>query len=178
MRYTFDLVYIYIQTKRTKKKRILLFLCAVDDTVLLLCVCFILIFFSAFLFLISFTILTCYNFYVFVLQTTTKEGYLLKQTWTFQRWRRRYFRLKGHRLYYAKDAKVSFDLLLNWVLSHLGMFHHLTMVMLWLEILERDCSLFIELFFMIPLVSGYESRQNRVRTLQFTEILFQLLLNK
>lgn len=39
-------------------------------------------------------------------QATTKEGYLLKQTWSFQRWRRRYFRLKGHRLYYAKDAKV------------------------------------------------------------------------
>ncbi|KAG4078296.1 hypothetical protein HA402_013006, partial [Bradysia odoriphaga] len=39
------------------------------------------------------------------LVATIKEGYLLKQTWSFQRWRRRYFRLKGHRLYYAKDAK-------------------------------------------------------------------------
>ncbi|KAL0281549.1 UNVERIFIED_CONTAM: hypothetical protein PYX00_002500 [Menopon gallinae] len=36
-----------------------------------------------------------------------KEGYLLKQT-SFQRWRRRYFRLKGRTLYYAKDAKVRF----------------------------------------------------------------------
>lgn len=44
---------------------------------------------------------------LFYFQATTKEGYLLKQTWSFQRWRRRYFRLKGHRLYYAKDAKVS-----------------------------------------------------------------------
>lgn len=30
----------------------------------------------------------------------------MKQTWSFQRWRRRYFRLKGHKLYYAKDSKV------------------------------------------------------------------------
>uniref|UniRef100_A0A182Y4N4 Diacylglycerol kinase n=1 Tax=Anopheles stephensi TaxID=30069 RepID=A0A182Y4N4_ANOST len=37
--------------------------------------------------------------------TATKEGYLMKQTWSFQRWRRRYFRLKGHKLYYAKDSK-------------------------------------------------------------------------
>ncbi|XP_052868545.1 diacylglycerol kinase eta [Anopheles cruzii] len=29
----------------------------------------------------------------------------MKQTWSFQRWRRRYFRLKGHKLYYAKDSK-------------------------------------------------------------------------
>ncbi|CAH0557041.1 unnamed protein product [Brassicogethes aeneus] len=41
---------------------------------------------------------------------STKEGYLLKQTWSFQRWRRRYFKLKGRRLYYAKDTKaVIFD---------------------------------------------------------------------
>ncbi|XP_063914004.1 diacylglycerol kinase eta isoform X3 [Zophobas morio] len=39
-----------------------------------------------------------------------KEGYLLKQTWSFQRWRRRYFKLKGRKLYYAKDTKaVIFD---------------------------------------------------------------------
>ncbi|KAK4880789.1 hypothetical protein RN001_008935 [Aquatica leii] len=38
-----------------------------------------------------------------------KEGYLLKQTWSFQRWRRRYFKLRGRRLYYAKDTK-SFSL--------------------------------------------------------------------
>uniref|UniRef100_A0A1A9W1M3 PH domain-containing protein n=1 Tax=Glossina brevipalpis TaxID=37001 RepID=A0A1A9W1M3_9MUSC len=36
-----------------------------------------------------------------------KEGFLLKQTWSFQRWRRRYFRLKRHKFYYAKDPKVS-----------------------------------------------------------------------
>lgn len=36
-----------------------------------------------------------------------KEGFLLKQTWSFQRWRRRYFRLKHNKLYYAKDSKVS-----------------------------------------------------------------------
>uniref|UniRef100_A0A182MTL3 PH domain-containing protein n=1 Tax=Anopheles culicifacies TaxID=139723 RepID=A0A182MTL3_9DIPT len=40
-------------------------------------------------------------------RTATKEGYLMKQTWSFQRWRRRYFRLKGHKLYYAKGSKVS-----------------------------------------------------------------------
>ncbi|XP_043466495.1 diacylglycerol kinase eta-like isoform X2 [Leptopilina heterotoma] len=33
----------------------------------------------------------------------TKEGYLMKQTWTFQRWKRRYFKLKGRTLYYAKS---------------------------------------------------------------------------
>lgn len=58
----------------------------------------------AFLF-VKFYDLTC-CFVTFYFQATTKEGYLLKQTWSFQRWRRRYFRLKGHRLYYAKDAKV------------------------------------------------------------------------
>lgn len=36
-----------------------------------------------------------------------KEGYLLKQNWYFQRWRRRYFRLKRNFLYYAKHGKVS-----------------------------------------------------------------------
>ncbi|KFB43892.1 AGAP002226-PA-like protein [Anopheles sinensis] len=39
-----------------------------------------------------------------------KEGYLMKQTWSFQRWRRRYFRLKGQKLYYAKDSKVCIAL--------------------------------------------------------------------
>ncbi|XP_063428403.1 diacylglycerol kinase delta-like isoform X2 [Mytilus trossulus] len=34
----------------------------------------------------------------------TKEGYLMKQT-NFQRWKRRYFKLKGRKLYYAKDTK-------------------------------------------------------------------------
>ncbi|XP_049947196.1 diacylglycerol kinase eta-like [Schistocerca serialis cubense] len=36
----------------------------------------------------------------------TKEGFLMKQTWSFQRWRRRYFKLKGRKLYYAKDTKI------------------------------------------------------------------------
>ncbi|XP_063242323.1 diacylglycerol kinase eta isoform X2 [Bacillus rossius redtenbacheri] len=41
---------------------------------------------------------------------STKEGYLMKQTWSFQRWRRRYFKLRGNKLYYAKDTKaVIFD---------------------------------------------------------------------
>ncbi|XP_066141858.1 diacylglycerol kinase eta isoform X2 [Euwallacea fornicatus] len=39
-----------------------------------------------------------------------KEGYLLKHTWTFQRWRKRYFKLMGRKLYYSKDPKaVIFD---------------------------------------------------------------------
>ncbi|KAK4010668.1 hypothetical protein OUZ56_019800 [Daphnia magna] len=36
----------------------------------------------------------------------TREGFLMKQTSSFQRWRRRYFKLKGRTLYYAKDTKV------------------------------------------------------------------------
>lgn len=40
-------------------------------------------------------------------QAATKEGFLMKQTWSFQRWRRRYFRLKGHKLFYAKGPDVS-----------------------------------------------------------------------
>jgi diacylglycerol kinase (ATP) len=43
---------------------------------------------------------------VYVFQAATKEGFLMKQTWSFQRWRRRYFKLKGRKLYYAKDTKV------------------------------------------------------------------------
>ncbi|XP_059351817.1 diacylglycerol kinase delta-like isoform X2 [Daphnia carinata] len=40
----------------------------------------------------------------------TREGFLMKQTSSFQRWRRRYFKLKGRTLYYAKDTKsVIFD---------------------------------------------------------------------
>lgn len=31
----------------------------------------------------------------------------MKQTSSFQRWRRRYFKLKGGTLYYAKDTKVN-----------------------------------------------------------------------
>ncbi|XP_068156748.1 diacylglycerol kinase eta isoform X4 [Drosophila tropicalis] len=36
-----------------------------------------------------------------------KEGFLLKHTWSFQRWRRRYFRLKRNSLFYAKDEKCD-----------------------------------------------------------------------
>ncbi|XP_064076853.1 diacylglycerol kinase eta [Vanessa tameamea] len=32
-----------------------------------------------------------------------KEGYLMKQTRSFQRWQRRYFKLRGRTLYYAKE---------------------------------------------------------------------------
>ncbi|KAI9580740.1 hypothetical protein GQX74_013241 [Glossina fuscipes] len=42
-----------------------------------------------------------------------KEGFLLKQTWSFQRWRRRYFRLKRNKLYYAKDPKIAFNRVLR-----------------------------------------------------------------
>ncbi|MED6265406.1 hypothetical protein CHARACLAT_025137 [Characodon lateralis] len=38
-------------------------------------------------------------------QTSIKEGLLLKQTSSFQRWKKRYFKLRGRTLYYAKDAK-------------------------------------------------------------------------
>lgn len=40
-------------------------------------------------------------------QTVLKEGDLLKQTSSFQRWKRRYFKLRGRTLYYAQNAKVS-----------------------------------------------------------------------
>uniref|UniRef100_A0A8C2B728 Diacylglycerol kinase n=1 Tax=Cyprinus carpio TaxID=7962 RepID=A0A8C2B728_CYPCA len=41
---------------------------------------------------------------------TTCEGLLLKQTSSFQRWKKRYFKLRGRTLYYAKDAKsLIFD---------------------------------------------------------------------
>nr|XP_023653382.1 diacylglycerol kinase delta-like isoform X3 [Paramormyrops kingsleyae] len=39
-----------------------------------------------------------------------KEGFLLKQTSSFQRWKRRYFKLRGRTLYYAHDSKsLIFD---------------------------------------------------------------------
>ncbi|XP_023693001.1 diacylglycerol kinase delta-like isoform X2 [Paramormyrops kingsleyae] len=39
-----------------------------------------------------------------------KEGFLLKQTSSFQRWKRRYFKLRCRTLYYAKDSKsLIFD---------------------------------------------------------------------
>uniref|UniRef100_A0A670IM38 Diacylglycerol kinase n=1 Tax=Podarcis muralis TaxID=64176 RepID=A0A670IM38_PODMU len=39
-----------------------------------------------------------------------KEGMLMKQTSSFQRWKRRYFKLRGRTLYYAKTAKsIIFD---------------------------------------------------------------------
>lgn len=40
-------------------------------------------------------------------QPVVKEGYLMKQTRSFQRWQRRYFRLRGRTLYYAKEKDVS-----------------------------------------------------------------------
>ncbi|XP_062957776.1 diacylglycerol kinase eta isoform X4 [Cynocephalus volans] len=42
--------------------------------------------------------------------TSIKEGQLLKQTSSFQRWKKRYFKLRGRTLYYAKDSKsLIFD---------------------------------------------------------------------
>uniref|UniRef100_A0A672UQW4 Diacylglycerol kinase n=1 Tax=Strigops habroptila TaxID=2489341 RepID=A0A672UQW4_STRHB len=44
------------------------------------------------------------------LDTIIKEGMLMKQTSSFQRWKRRYFKLRGRTLYYAKTAKsIIFD---------------------------------------------------------------------
>uniref|UniRef100_A0A8C9WCQ7 Diacylglycerol kinase n=1 Tax=Scleropages formosus TaxID=113540 RepID=A0A8C9WCQ7_SCLFO len=41
---------------------------------------------------------------------SVKEGHLLKQSSSFQRWKRRYFKLRGRTLYYAKDSKsLIFD---------------------------------------------------------------------
>uniref|UniRef100_A0A8C7IAJ3 Diacylglycerol kinase n=1 Tax=Oncorhynchus kisutch TaxID=8019 RepID=A0A8C7IAJ3_ONCKI len=41
---------------------------------------------------------------------SVKEGILLKQTSSFQRWKRRFFKLRGRTLYYAKDSKsLIFD---------------------------------------------------------------------
>ncbi|XP_058856596.1 diacylglycerol kinase delta-like isoform X2 [Acipenser ruthenus] len=43
-------------------------------------------------------------------EKSVKEGLLLKQTSSFQRWKRRYFKLRGRTLYYAKDSKsLIFD---------------------------------------------------------------------
>uniref|UniRef100_A0A673C1X9 Diacylglycerol kinase n=1 Tax=Sphaeramia orbicularis TaxID=375764 RepID=A0A673C1X9_9TELE len=45
-----------------------------------------------------------------VKEKSVKEGILLKQTSSFQRWKRRYFKLRGRTLYYAKDCKsLIFD---------------------------------------------------------------------
>jgi len=44
--------------------------------------------------------------YFNIFQTSIKEGLLLKQTSSFQRWKKRYFKLRGRTLYYAKDSKV------------------------------------------------------------------------
>ncbi|XP_078470144.1 diacylglycerol kinase delta-like isoform X2 [Lampetra planeri] len=41
---------------------------------------------------------------------SVREGFLMKQTSSFQRWRRRYFKLRARTLYYAKDTKsLIFD---------------------------------------------------------------------
>uniref|UniRef100_A0A8D1G5S9 Diacylglycerol kinase n=1 Tax=Sus scrofa TaxID=9823 RepID=A0A8D1G5S9_PIG len=46
----------------------------------------------------------------YYIQTSIKEGQLLKQTSSFQRWKKRYFKLRGRTLYYAKDSKsLIFD---------------------------------------------------------------------
>ncbi|XP_051934670.1 diacylglycerol kinase delta-like isoform X2 [Hippocampus zosterae] len=43
-------------------------------------------------------------------KTVLKEGDLMKQTSSFQRWKRRYFKLRGRTLYYAQNAKsIIFD---------------------------------------------------------------------
>ncbi|XP_070607486.1 diacylglycerol kinase eta isoform X1 [Erythrolamprus reginae] len=43
-------------------------------------------------------------------KTSIREGLLLKQTSSFQRWKRRYFKLRGRTLYYAKNSKsLIFD---------------------------------------------------------------------
>ncbi|XP_022525936.2 diacylglycerol kinase delta isoform X1 [Astyanax mexicanus] len=43
-------------------------------------------------------------------KTVLKEGQLMKQTNSFQRWKRRYFKLRGRTLYYAQTAKsIIFD---------------------------------------------------------------------
>ncbi|XP_062873210.1 diacylglycerol kinase delta-like isoform X2 [Trichomycterus rosablanca] len=43
-------------------------------------------------------------------KTVLKEGKLMKQTNSFQRWKRRYFKLRGRTLYYAQTAKsIIFD---------------------------------------------------------------------
>uniref|UniRef100_A0A8C5GUY1 Diacylglycerol kinase n=1 Tax=Gouania willdenowi TaxID=441366 RepID=A0A8C5GUY1_GOUWI len=47
---------------------------------------------------------------IYKMTTSIKEGLLLKQTSSFQRWKKRYFKLRGRTLYYAKDAKsLIFD---------------------------------------------------------------------
>lgn len=48
--------------------------------------------------------------YFNIFQTSIKEGLLLKQTSSFQRWKKRYFKLRGRTLYYAKDSKVIYDI--------------------------------------------------------------------
>ncbi|KAI3353996.1 hypothetical protein L3Q82_018552 [Scortum barcoo] len=40
-------------------------------------------------------------------KTVLKEGNLMKQTNSFQRWKRRYFKLRGRTLYYAQTSKVT-----------------------------------------------------------------------
>eukprot|EP00058_Branchiostoma_floridae_P018009 XP_002603498.1 hypothetical protein BRAFLDRAFT_220050 [Branchiostoma floridae] len=51
-----------------------------------------------------------YSSLCFSLQASLKEGWLMKQTNSFQRMKKRYFKLKGRKLYYAKEAKsLLFD---------------------------------------------------------------------
>ncbi len=60
-------------------------------------------------------------FYAVLPQKSVKEGILLKQTSSFQRWKRRYFKLRGRTLYYAKDCKVQecVKLLTDGIKSHI-----------------------------------------------------------
>ncbi|GBM29824.1 Diacylglycerol kinase delta [Araneus ventricosus] len=41
------------------------------------------------------------------MEVCIKEGYLMKQIGSFQRWRRRYFKIKPRKLYFAKDSKSA-----------------------------------------------------------------------
>uniref|UniRef100_A0A452HII3 Diacylglycerol kinase n=1 Tax=Gopherus agassizii TaxID=38772 RepID=A0A452HII3_9SAUR len=51
-----------------------------------------------------------FKYFFSCFQTSVKEGLLLKQTSSFQRWKKRYFKLRGRTLYYAKDSKsLIFD---------------------------------------------------------------------
>ena len=56
------------------------------------------------LYVISFLVCVCVC--ACACQTVLKEGNLMKQTNSFQRWKRRYFKLRGRTLYYAQTSKV------------------------------------------------------------------------
>lgn len=62
-------------------------------------------------------------------QPVVKEGYLMKQTRSFQRWQRRYFRLRGRTLYYAKEKDVSHRY--NWFFFFRGILSHTSGLETW-----------------------------------------------